>query len=74
MKELHAAEPTAAPEADESMAGVDEVGGAEEADGEVMVSVGGRQVLLSAITQADLEEMTPEESAVYDSMFSGASY
>ena len=75
MKALHAAEPTAAAAADESMAVVDESEvGAEEAGDEVMVSVGGRQVPLSEITQADLENMTPEESAFYDSMYAGTGF
>ena len=75
MKALHAAQPTAEPAVDESMPAVFDDGaeagedGVDGAEGEVIVSVAGRQVPLSAITQADLEEMTPEESALYDSLY-----
>ena len=69
MKALHA-QPAALPTVDESMVAGDEAEmGADEAGGEVMVSVGGRQVPLSAITNQDLEEMTPEESAFYESVY-----
>ena len=75
MKALHAAETTAAAAVDESMVAEDDAEtGVEEAGDEVMVSVGGRPVPLTAITQADLEEMTPEESELYDSMYAGAGF
>ena len=38
--------------------------------GEVMVTVGGRELPLTAVTQADLQEMTEEELAVYE-MYAG---
>ena len=41
--------------------------GMEEETGEVLVTVGGRDVPLSSITQADLDEMTADELAVYES-------
>ena len=75
MKALHAAEQPAPPGDDESMVVVDEADvGVEDAGGEEMVSVAGRQVPLTAITQADLEEMTLEESALYDSLYGGTAY
>ena len=39
----------------------------EEEAGEVLLTVGGREVPLSSITQADLDEMTEDELAVYQS-------
>ena len=75
MKALHAAESAAAAATDESMAvadGMEE--GAEEASDDMMVSVSGRLVPLGSITQAHLEQMTAEESAVYDSMYAGSGF